>query len=46
VGVPPVYFHGSSDVLAEVILLLARLPAERHIGVLNLIKKHLDPNAT
>jgi len=28
------------------LLLLARLPAERHIGVLNLIKKHLDPNAT
>lgn len=44
-GVPPAYFHASSDVLAEVILLVARLPAERQTGVLNLIKKHLDSNS-
>ncbi|MFA4296138.1 helix-turn-helix transcriptional regulator [Xanthomonas perforans] len=40
-GVPPAYFHASSDVLAEVILLVARLPAERQQGVLDLIKEHL-----
>ncbi|QSQ54327.1 helix-turn-helix transcriptional regulator [Xanthomonas translucens pv. undulosa] len=40
-GVPPAYFHASSDVLAEVILLVARLPAERQKGVLDLLRNHL-----
>ncbi len=43
-GVPPAYFHASSDALAEVILLVARLPAERQQGVLNLIKDYLAPS--
>ncbi|WP_329851636.1 helix-turn-helix transcriptional regulator [Stenotrophomonas pavanii] len=40
-GVPPAYFHASSDVLAEVILLVARLPEDRQNGVLEAIKDHL-----
>lgn len=44
-GVPPAYFHASSDVLAEVILLVARLPPERQQGVLDLIKDHLTSTA-
>ncbi|PPT20738.1 helix-turn-helix domain-containing protein [Xanthomonas arboricola] len=40
-GVPPAYFHASSDVLAEVILLVARLPVDRQVAVLELIKGHL-----
>lgn len=40
-GVPPAYFHASSDVLAEVVLLVARLPVEGQAAVLELIKGHL-----
>ncbi|WP_313253385.1 helix-turn-helix transcriptional regulator [Stenotrophomonas acidaminiphila] len=39
-GVPPAYFHAGSDVLAEVILLVARLPLERQKAVLDLIKDY------
>ena len=41
-GVPVAYFHATSDVLAEVILLVARLPASRQQAVLNLIKDYTE----
>lgn len=45
-GVPPAYFHASSDVLAEVILLVARLPLERQKEVLGLIKVYTGDSVT
>ncbi|WP_052757095.1 helix-turn-helix domain-containing protein [Xanthomonas citri] len=45
-GVPPAYFHASSDVLAEVILLIARLPENQQVAVLELIKGHLANSTT
>lgn len=41
-GVPVAYFHATSDVLAEVILLVARLPASRQQAVLNLIRGYAE----
>ncbi|WP_337998648.1 helix-turn-helix transcriptional regulator [Xanthomonas campestris] len=40
-GVPPAYFHAGSDVLAEVILLVARLPLDQQSDVLELLRRHL-----
>ncbi|WP_078517598.1 helix-turn-helix domain-containing protein [Xanthomonas axonopodis] len=45
-GVPEAYFHAGSDVLAEVILLVARLPEERQQAVLDLVKSHLTSDGT
>ncbi|WP_057679996.1 MULTISPECIES: helix-turn-helix domain-containing protein [Xanthomonas] len=39
--VPPAYFHASSDVLAEIILLVARLPVDRQERLLGVIKGYL-----
>lgn len=41
-GVPVAYFHAASDVLAEAILLIAKLPPERQQKVLDVIKRYLD----
>ena len=44
-GVPVAYFHATSDVLAEAILLIARLPPERQQKVLELIKDYAGNGA-
>jgi transcriptional regulator with XRE-family HTH domain len=40
-GVPVAYFHATSDVMAECIMLLARLPESKQRKALALLKKHL-----
>lgn len=40
-GVPPAYFHATSDVLAELILLVAKLPLDQQNGILGLVRHHL-----
>ena len=40
-GVPAAYFHATSDVMAEAILLLSQLPAEQQKAAVAALKKQV-----
>lgn len=41
-GVPVAYFHATSDTLAEIILLVAKLPASKQKEALDRLKRFVD----
>lgn len=41
-GVPVAYFHATSDTLAEIILLVAKLPAAKQKEALDRLKRFVD----
>lgn len=41
-GVPVAYFHATSEVMAEIILLVAKLPAVKQKEVLERLKRFLE----
>lgn len=42
-GLPVAYFHAVDDILAEVILLLAKMPKKEREAVLDLIRERATP---
>jgi len=40
-GLPAAYFYAASDFMAEIILLVAKVPEEKQAEILELVQKHL-----